>query len=92
VMAAHICAALSRAEAIFGYRNQVEQLRRAMDSRAVIEQAKGMVMAQRRCSAVDAFTELRTMSMNQNIKLAELAASIVSGASGHPVRFDDDGQ
>jgi GAF domain-containing protein len=92
VMAAHICAALSRAEAIFGYRNQVEQLRRAMDSRAVIEQAKGMVMAQRRCSAVEAFTELRTMSMNQNIKLAELAASIVSGASGHPVRFDDDGQ
>lgn len=91
-MATHICAALSRAEAIFSYRNQVEQLRRAMESRAVIEQAKGMVMAQRRCSAVEAFTELRTMSMNQNIKLAELAAVIVSGASGHPVRFDDDGQ
>jgi GAF domain-containing protein len=91
-MAAHICAALSRAEAIFSYRNQVEQLHRAMESRAVIEQAKGMVMVQRRCSAVEAFTELRTMSMNQNIKLAELAAAIVSAASGHPVRFDDDGQ
>lgn len=91
-MASHICAALSRAEAVFGYRDQVEQLRRAMQSRAVIEQAKGIIMAQRRCSAVDAFTELRVMSMNQNIKLAELAESIVSGASGHPVRFDDDGQ
>ena len=92
-MATHICAALSRAEAVFGYRNQVEQLRRAMQSRAVIEQAKGMIMAQRRCSAVEAFTELRTVSMNRNIKLAELAASIVGGASGHPVRFeDDDGQ
>ena len=92
-MATHICAALSRAEAVFGYRNQVEQLRRAMQSRAVIEQAKGMIMAQRRCSALDAFTELRTVSMNRNIKLADLAASIVSGASGHPVRFeDDDGQ
>lgn len=91
-MASHICASLSRAEAVFGYRDQVEQLRRAMQSRAVIEQAKGIIMAQRRCSAVDAFTELRTLSMNQNIKLAELAESIVSGASGHAVRFDDDGQ
>ena len=89
-MASHICAALSRAEKIFGYRNQVEQLRRAMQSRAVIEQAKGMIMAQRKCSALEAFTELRTVSMNQNMKLAELAASIVSGASGHPIPGEDD--
>ncbi len=89
-MATHICAGLSRAEAIFAYRNQIEQLRRALTSRSVIEQAKGMIMAQRRCSAVEAFTELRTVSMNQNIKLAELAASIVSGASGHPVPHEDD--
>lgn len=90
-MATHICAALSRVEMIFAYRSQVEQLRRAMRSRSVIEQAKGMIMAQRKCSAAQAFTELRTVSMNQNMKLAELAASIVSAASGHPVFLDDDG-
>lgn len=90
-MATHICAALSRAEEIFGYRDQVEQLRRAMASRAVIEQAKGMIMAQRKCTAVEAFSELRSVSMNKNIKLADLAASLVSGASGHPVESDGDG-
>ena len=39
-LAVHICAALSRAEAVFGYRTWVEQLHRAMETRAVIEQAK----------------------------------------------------
>lgn len=90
-MATHICAALSRGRAIFGYRSQIDQLRRAITSRAVIEQAKGMIMAQRRCTAADAFTELRTVSMIQNIKLADLAASIVPGASGHAVLDDDNG-
>jgi GAF domain-containing protein len=89
-MATHVCAALSRAEAVFGYRNQAQQLRRAMESRAVIEQAKGMIMARRRCSAVDAFTELRTESMNRNVKLATLAADIVSEATGQPVELQDD--
>lgn len=88
-MATHICAALSRAEEIFSYRDQVEQLRRAMASRAVIEQAKGIIMAQRRCTALEAFSELRTVSMNRNIRLVDLAASLVSGASGHPAQFDD---
>ena len=90
-LAVHICAALSRAEEVFGYRDQIEQLRRAMRTRAVIEQAKGMLMAQRRCSAVDAFTMLRTVSMNQNMKLVDLAVGIVSGASGHAADTDDDG-
>lgn len=79
-LAVHICAVLSRAEAVFAYRDEIEQLRRAMDTRAVIEQAKGMLMAQDRCSAAEAFTALRTMSMNRNLKLTDLAAGIVAGA------------
>ena len=90
-MATHICAALSRAEQIFGYRDQLEQLRRAMASRAVIEQAKGIIMAQRKCTAAEAFGELRTISMNQNVKLADLAAGLVSSASGRPLESEDDG-
>lgn len=90
VVALHICAALSRAERVFHYRNQIEHLQNAMRSRAVIEQAKGVIMAQRRCTAIDAFTELRLMSMNRNVKLAELAATIVAGASGHSVRIGPD--
>src|ERR1700712_4329046 len=89
VLAVHICAALSRAEALFGYQAEIEQLNRAMETRAVIEQAKGMLMAQRKCTAADAFTMLRTVSMNQNMKLVDLAATIVAGASGHPTGPDE---
>jgi AmiR/NasT family two-component response regulator len=86
----HICASLSRAEQVFRYRNQIEHLERAMKSRSVIDQAKGIIMAQRRCTAIDAFTELRLVSMNHNVKLADLAATIVAGACGHPVRIGPD--
>src|ERR1700712_1434808 len=89
VLAVHICAALSRAEAVFEYQSEIEQLHRAMETRGVIEQAKGMLMAQRKCTATDAFTMLRTVSMNQNMKLVDLAATIVAAASGHPVGPDE---
>ena len=39
-------------------------------------------MAQGRCTAEVTLTMLRTASMNQNMKLADLAASFVTGASG----------
>ncbi len=86
-LAAHITAALCHAEAMDGHRNKADHLLRAMETRAVIEQAKGMIMAQRKCTAAEAFDQLRNTSMNQNIKLADLAAGVVSSASGHPVRF-----
>ena len=90
VVALHICAALSRAEQVFHYRNQIGQLENAMASRSTIEQAKGIIMAQRRCTAIDAFTELRLVSMTRTVKLADLAATIVAGASGHSVRIGPD--
>ncbi len=49
----------------------------AMRSRAVIEQAKGMLMAERGVNADQAFDLLRRMSQHQNVKLAELAARMV---------------
>ena len=84
-LALHVCAALTRAEALFRATTQTQNLLRAMESRAVIEQAKGIVMAQRKCTAQEAFTMIRTVSMNENLKVADLAASIVASASGHPI-------
>ncbi len=54
-----------------------EQLQKAMESRAVIEQAKGMLMRQQRCDADTAFGILRRASQNRNQKLREIAAEIV---------------
>lgn len=53
------------------------QLQRAMESRATIEQAKGIIMAANRCSPEAAFDVLRRASQNQNRKLREIAAQIV---------------
>jgi AmiR/NasT family two-component response regulator len=40
-----------------------------MDSRAVIEQAKGVIMAGRRCSADDTFAMLTRISQDSNRKV-----------------------
>jgi hypothetical protein len=50
----------------------------AMRSRAVIEQAKGILMARLGCDADAAFNELKTLSQHSNRKLRDLAAEIVA--------------
>lgn len=54
------------------------QLNAALESRAVIEQAKGMLMAQTPgLSADHAFAMLRSVSQRENVKLREVARRIV---------------
>jgi GAF domain-containing protein len=55
-----------------------EHLQQAMDSRAVIEQAKGIIMATAGCSADDAFKILREQSQAENVKLRTVAAELVA--------------
>ncbi|WP_020673104.1 GAF and ANTAR domain-containing protein [Amycolatopsis nigrescens] len=59
-----------------------EQLRAALTSRAVIDQAKGILMALRQISAEEAFTLLVEQSQRENIKLRELAARFITRATG----------
>ena len=56
---------------------QARNLQIAMETRAVIEQAKGVLMAQRRVDADQAFEILRDASQRYNRKLREIAAGIV---------------
>ncbi|MDT2010181.1 GAF and ANTAR domain-containing protein [Rhodococcus opacus] len=58
-------------------RNEVSGLTRAMKTRAVIEQAKGIVMALRGVSADQAFVILVAQSQQEHVKLAEVARRIV---------------
>jgi GAF domain-containing protein len=53
------------------------QLQRAMESRAAIEQAKGILMAAQRCSPQAAFEILVRASQNRNRKLRAIAEEIV---------------
>jgi GAF domain-containing protein len=57
--------------------DQAHNMRLAMESRAVIEQAKGVLMAQRGIDAQQAFDMLREASQRYNRKLRDIAAGIV---------------
>jgi GAF domain-containing protein len=56
------------------------QMQAAMESRAVIEQAKGIIMGGRRCSPDEAFRILSKLSQESNRKLRDVAAALVASA------------
>jgi GAF domain-containing protein len=59
------------------------QLSQALDSRAIIDQARGILMATHGIDAQQAFTLLAKESQNTNVKLREVAARLVETIS-HP--------
>ncbi len=59
-------------------------MQKAMESRAVIEQAKGIVMAERRCTADEAFAILTKLSQDTNRKVRDVATALVAKAIGAP--------
>ena len=56
-----------------------DQLEEALISRAVIDQAKGMIMMSHGCDADQAFQHLVRLSNARNQKLRDIAASLVAG-------------
>ena len=52
-------------------------MRTAMESRAVIEQAKGIIMARDHCSSDEAFALLARTSQDHNQRVRDLAAALV---------------
>jgi GAF domain-containing protein len=56
------------------------QMQQAMESRAVIEQAKGVLMRDNRCSADEAFAMLVRASNIANRKLRDIAQAVVESA------------
>ncbi|MFI6272275.1 GAF and ANTAR domain-containing protein [Micromonospora zamorensis] len=57
------------------------QMQSAMQSRAVIEQAKGIIMGERRCTPDEAFAVLAKVSQDSNRKLRDVAAALVERAA-----------
>jgi len=53
------------------------RLQARLDTMPVIEQAKGILMAQYRCSPEEAFDILRRASQSANVRVSALAAKIV---------------
>ena len=58
------------------------QLEQALTSRTVIDQALGILMAQQHCTADQAFALLRAHSQNNNRKVRDVAADLITRVSG----------
>ena len=65
-----------------------DDLQAALAGRAIIDQALGIIMGQRRCSADEAFAVLREVSQTGNIKLREVAARLITVTTGQPPRTE----
>jgi GAF domain-containing protein len=81
-LAGHVGVAVTNAVTYTEAAQLADNLRTAMVSRAVIEQAKGIIMAQNHCDPDEAFDILCRASMGRNVKLREIAAGLVAGVTG----------
>jgi GAF domain-containing protein len=57
-----------------------EQLNRALNTRIVIEQAKGMIAERQGLDMEQAFATLRNHARNHNLRLADVASDVIEGA------------
>jgi GAF domain-containing protein len=77
MFAAQASVALANAQLYDSAYRLTQQLQEALTSRAVIDQAKGILMGQHGVGAEEAFNMLRTASQRENRKLRDLAAELV---------------
>jgi len=75
----------SASDVLTRLRAENDELRRALDSRPLIEQAKGLLMAERECSADQAFDFLVQMSQEWNVKVRDIAGGLVAAAERRAV-------
>ena len=81
VLAAHASTALAATMASTAAELEAAQLREALRSRDVIGQAKGILMERRGISSDEAFGVLRAASQSLNVKLAQIAQTLVDRRS-----------
>ncbi|MFW3169608.1 GAF and ANTAR domain-containing protein [Geodermatophilus sp. CPCC 206100] len=85
--AEHASGALAVALRIADGDDRADQLLGGLDTRTTIGQAVGLLMSQERCTAEQAFDLLRLASQRRNVKLRDVAATLVAAfEAGLPER------
>ncbi|WLS44578.1 GAF and ANTAR domain-containing protein [Micromonospora profundi] len=79
--AAYAAVALANAHLYDSAATLADQMQEAMRGRAVIEQAKGIIMGERRCSSEEAFALLSKISQDSNRKVRDVAEALVAKAA-----------
>lgn len=64
---------------------EVEQLRQALETRPVIDLARGALMASFQLSSQDAWNVLVTVSQHSNSKLRQVAEKVLDSINGDPL-------
>jgi GAF domain-containing protein len=82
--AGYAAVALANAHLYDATATLAQHMQAAMESRAVIEQAKGIIMGERRCTADEAFAVLVKVSQDANRKVRDVAAALVETAQQNP--------
>ena len=78
--ASYASVALANARVYWRTQRLADQLEEALSTRGIIEQAKGIIIAEQGCSADEAFQLLVTMSQRSHMKLHDLATELVGRA------------
>jgi len=63
------------------HQTEYARLLARLETMPIIEQAKGIIMAQSRCSEAEAFDLLRRASQRSNVPVRDLAAQIIDKAT-----------
>lgn len=69
--------AISRFEEHQRLKGELVKTRNELADRKVIDKAKGLLMKHKECDEEAAFTAMRKMAMNKNVKLADIAQDII---------------
>jgi GAF domain-containing protein len=78
--AGYAAVALANAHRYDTQASLAQQMQAAMENRAVIEQAKGIIMGDRHCGPDEAFQILSQLSQDTNRKLRDVANALVASA------------
>ena len=70
----------SRFHAFWRLQSELDKAKSALEERKVIDRAKGILMKAKGLTEEEAYALLRRTAMNENRKIAEIAASVVTAA------------
>ncbi len=71
---------ISRFKAFNQLRDELDRTRQQLEERKLVDRAKGILMKQRNMSEEDAYGLMRKTAMNENLKLSDVAQSIITAA------------
>jgi len=84
LFAEEVARTIPAAVRLFEADERASQLEQALASRSTIDQALGVLMTQNHCTRDTAFGILRRASQYRNVKVRDVAATIIERFTGHP--------